>query len=132
MSNEYKYEFGGKTWIQKPLVLAQYDQLSKIVLTLPMPKEFDVPGVIAAFGPHIHKALAIALTPEGMHPKDKDLEATAEEIEWSIDLPTIQAAVTDFFVLSPLRSLFADLTKMLEGVRAMIDEAQRLETASRN
>ena len=131
-NNECKYEFGGKVWVQKTLVLAQYDQLSKIILTLTIPATFDVPGIISAFGPHIHKALAVCLIHEGMDPKKKDLAATEEEIQWSIDLPNIQKAVTDFFELNHLHSLFDDMTNMLEMVKEMIETAKKMEMASRN
>jgi hypothetical protein len=124
---KYRYTFGGATWVQRPLVLAQYDQLAPVMEGMSLPKTFDVPGVIGAFGPNIHKALAIVLTPQGMRPRDKNLAETEDRIRWSIEMPQIIQVVEDFFVLSPLRLLFERLGKMLDRVRGMIEIAKQAE-----
>ncbi len=121
------YIFGGKTWIQRPLVLAQYDQLAEVLRGKPMPQTFDAAGVIASFGPDIHKALAIALTPEGMRPKDKDLPEIEEKIRWSIEIPEMIRAVEDFFELSPLHLLFEMLTETMQRVSTIIQQAKAAE-----
>jgi hypothetical protein len=97
---------------------------------IPMPQTFDAAGVIAALGPKIYIALAIVLTPEGMHADDKSLAKVEEDLYGHIKLPTVQQVIADFFELGPAESLFDRLTEMLQHVQVLIKLARTNSDAS--
>jgi len=102
---EKKYDIGGKSYVQKPLVLGQLRQLLAALKGVTIPTNVDSMGLVDALNDHLPAALAIVLIPEGFSPRDKDIEALAAEIEFAITPEQIFEVVEDFFVCNPLPSL---------------------------
>jgi len=125
-----KYPIGGKTYIQKKLVLGQVRQLIEHLdgISFPADLNFDFTGLIAVLGDKLPIALAICLTEEGKSPRDKVIAAAAEELDFSIDTETTITAVKDFFFLNPISSI-------LKAVISITAEIQKqtsgLETGSK-
>ena len=90
-----KYQIGGKTYIQRKLVLGQVRQLIEHLdgISFPADLNFDFSGLIAVLGGKLPIALAICLTEEGKSPRDKDIIATAGDLEFSIDAEITMEAI---------------------------------------
>jgi len=121
-----KYPVGEKTYIQRPLVLGQVEQLIEHLKGLKFPKTFDLVGIQESLGEKIYLALAIILVEEGKSPKRTldELETIADEIHWTIRPETVLGVVEDFFELTPLASIL----QKLSGV--MLNITSRLSTGS--
>ncbi len=115
-----EYQIGGKTFIQRPLVLGQLKQIVELVAGLRIPAESDAAGVAAilAEGDLLSRGLAILLCEPGKGLKDKDLDALAEFMAENADFETTLGVVEDFFELTRPESVFAKLTALGAKIRA--------------
>ena len=115
---EKKYDIGGKVYVQRPLVLGQTRQLLRVLDGLALPGNLEVRSLIETLGESLPAALAVVLTEEGKSPKDKDIEALAAELEFSITLEQTAQVIEDFFDCNPLPSLLDKLTKAAGNIGA--------------
>jgi len=114
---EYRYEIGGNVYVQRMLVLGQVRQLTGLLQELRIePEKLDAAGLLTLLGERLPEALAIVLTEEGKSPRDKDLKALAEEIEFSIEAETVVQVIEDFFSCNPAASLFDRLAGVVQKV----------------
>ncbi len=120
-----EYIIGGKKYIQRKLVLGQVQQLLRLIDGVEI-KSPDTLGIIAALGDKIHKALAIVLIPEGVNVKDKNIDEIAEELAFSIEPELAMKVVEDFFVCTPIVSLFQGLNSIFMKI------AKQMETQLSN
>jgi len=116
---KFEYEIGGKKYIQKPIVWGQIRQLKNILPRIGV-QALTIEGVMFALGDQLAKAIAIVLIPEGENPKDKDIDALAEEIEFSLDPETILRVIEDFFDCNPIVSLSRKLNGMILNLKGNI------------
>lgn len=114
------YNIGGETYIQKPLVLGQLIQLTRLLNGSAFPESPGVTDIIAALGNRLPLALAIVLIPEGTALKDKDVPALASDLEFMIDPETAIQVVNDFFDCNPINSVLEQLTGMAQKITAAI------------
>jgi hypothetical protein len=114
-----KYHFGDKTYIQKPLVLGQMRQLSTVLQGFKLSGNLSVADIVDFLGAELPKALAVVLTEEGKSPKNKDLTAMAEELEYSISLDDAVKVAEDFFACNQVTSLSEKITKMFGGMMSL-------------
>ncbi len=122
---EFKYQIGGKTYIQKPLVLGQVKQLNALLDGMVIPKDISVSGLIKLLGDKLPLALAIVLTEKGKHPKDKDIEALAKELEFEIDADTTSKVVEDFFDCNQIVSLIERIQGVINKARSQREIIQK-------
>jgi len=101
----FEYEIGGKTYIQRKLVLGQIRQLMAILDGLKVDMGMSTLDLVAALTDRLPRALAVVLTPEGVAPREKDIAKLAEEIEFEIDPETTLRVVEDFFDCNPVQDL---------------------------
>lgn len=127
MPDEKRYDIGGVLYVQRRLVLGQVRQLLDILRDLTIPGNIDAAGLMMALGSRLPKALAVVLTPEGVQPRDKNLDLLAEEIEFLIETEQALEVIEDFFHLNPLPSIF----ERIAGMEKALGSAMR-ETLSRN
>jgi len=106
---EKKYTIDNKVYVQKPLLLGQWRQLIGIIKDIKI-STFDTVGLIIALGNDIHKAIAVLLTEEGKHPKDKDVDALAKELDFAVTSEQIPEIIEDFLDITPTASLIEKLT----------------------
>jgi len=121
---EKKYDIGGKTYIQKPLVLGQLRQLLAVLKEVEIPADANVPCLIDVLGAHLPDALAVILNPEGISPRDKELGALADEIEFTITPEQIFEVVDDFFGCNPLPSLLDRVGVAAEAIKASMSKTE--------
>jgi len=107
---EFTYTIGGKTYVQRPLVLGQWRQLIPLLAGIALPANPGVEDLLFALGESIERIAAVVLTEEGASPKDKDIAALAAELEYSLTPHTAIRIADDFFVCNPLQSVFEELT----------------------
>src|SRR4030042_716835 len=105
--NEFKYEIGGKTYIQRPLVLGQVRQICDLLQDVTIPGNADMAVIIGILGDGMPEAL-------GMVP------ALAEEIEFEITGEQIMQVIDDFFSCNPIASYLERLTGMLNAARKKV------------
>ena len=126
--NEFKYEIGDKTYIQRPLVLGQMRQLTNTIKGLVIPADVDTLGLISALGDKLPLAIAIVLTLDGAALKDKDIYALAADIEFEILPEQTLQVIEDFFECNPIASLLESIGKMTEGISKAMNKMR--ETGS--
>ena len=129
---EFKYEIDGRTYLQRPLVLGQIDQLIECLEGMAMPQSFSPIAIKQALGEKFYTALAVVLipVPPGVEPsggkapakastpisellKNKDVPALAEELRWSIDHETTLEVIDHFFECNPIASILNRLTEAM-------------------
>lgn len=114
------YEIGGKTYIQRPLVLGQVRQLLDVLQGAVIPGNVDALGLVSVLGDKLPLALAAVLTEEGQSPRGKDIPALAGELEFAISPEQAIAVIEDFFAGNPLVSFLERLAGMAEKISAMM------------
>lgn len=113
---EKRYRIGEKIYVQRPMVLGQLRQLFGVLKGVSIAVPIDAINLIAVLGERLPRALAIVLSPEGVHPKDKDLEALALEIEYAIPLDQVVEVVEDFFGCNPLPLLLEKMGRVAGAI----------------
>ena len=133
---QYTYTIGGKTYIQKPLVLGQVNQLMAVLRGTSFPQTDDMFVLVSALGNKLPMALAIVLIPSppegegwgegglGRYLMDRDLKAIADELEFSIDPVTPLQVADDFFDCNPIVSLLEKFGALGTKLRSRIETAK--------
>jgi hypothetical protein len=105
---EKRYEICGKTYVQRPVVLGQFN------LLLPVLKGLEISGgsaveVAFSLGEGLHKALAVVLIEEGQTVRDacrpECLLEREADIQWAIDPEVVVEVIEDFFECNPISSI---------------------------
>lgn len=129
--DEKTYEMGGKTYIQRPLVLGQIQELIPLIEGLNIPKGADAITIAKTFGEKLNYALAIALLekdvdepePEKIKNAMELLDKRSVEIAYSIGAEQILEVIEDFFECNRASSVIEKLGSMIRGVRNQISQA---------
>jgi hypothetical protein len=116
-----KYNIGGITYVQRPLVFGQLRQLLDILKGVAIPTNTGTLGLINALDSHLPAALAVVLTPEGFPLRDKDLAALSAEIEFAITPEQAIEVVEDFFACNPIPFLLESIGNMVNRITAQIN-----------
>jgi len=134
VSNPVKnYEIGGINFEQRRLVLGQWRQLRAELEGLELPPGDFLRSLVTALeqAGRLDRALAIVLTPRGTSPKDKDVGALAEQLEYAITPEQIAEVLADFFTCNPVSSILSQLAGVVHQVLlALQQELLRGRTAS--
>lgn len=112
----FEYEIDGKKYFMKPLVMGQVQQLIKLLKVRKIPDDLSPFKVIESLGDDLCEGIAIILSENGRHLKDKDLAALTAEIKWSIKPEISFEVVRDFFVCNPIASLLEKLTGKINEI----------------
>ncbi len=115
-----EYDINGRAFVQRPLVLGQIQQILRIMDGLALPDPLTLASLLDALGGRLYSAIAVVITEKGCSPRDKDLEALAKEVEWSVPLETALEIVDDFFVLNPASSLLGKAGGMVGRLNGMM------------
>jgi hypothetical protein len=100
-----EYTIEGKIYTQSALVPGQWRQLLNILKDVAVPADASLIQLAVILGDRLPAAFAVVLNPEGVSPRDKDLRAVADDLEFSLSTETAIQVVEDFFVCNPLSSL---------------------------
>ena len=129
MSQVKRYEIGGKTYVQRPLVIGQLgrllDELSGVQIT-----SRTAAGLVAAFGPRLPRLLACVLVPEGTGPAEVDVDKLAEELAFAADPEVAIEVVEDFFALTPVYSYLDRLTGIMARAGGAAKTGKKNSSAS--
>lgn len=113
---EKQYQIGGKTFVQKPVVLGQFRLLTPIVSGIAIGADATAAGLVAVLGERLPEALAIVLVEDGANVREAMKDASraerSAEIEWTIDPETAVEVISDFFECNPISSLSEKITGM--------------------
>ncbi len=122
--NEFSYQIDGRTYVQKPLVLGQIEQLLDVIDGIELRHDMTQGEILAAVKKDIPLAMAVILCEKDTKLADKDIDTLAKELKFSVDFETAQAIVTDFFVCNPIVSLLKKLrenvSKVLDAIKAQV------------
>jgi hypothetical protein len=116
----HSYAIGGRTYVQTPLVLGQFQQLFDLLEETMLPLNAGAIGMITALGSKLSSALAIVLTEEGKTPQDKDLAALAEKIKYAITAEMAVEIVDDFFICNPLPLILKKIAGLMSAIGGMM------------
>lgn len=127
---EYKYQIDNKTYIQKKLVLGQWRQLLDLLKGLSIPQDLGAREIVPVFGDKLSHALAIVLTEEGKHVRNKDMIALASELEFAIEPEMVLQVVEDFFACNPIPSLLRGLSGIMGKISGKMETIGSQTSAS--
>lgn|GEM_PF-623751 len=116
---EFKYEIGGKTYIQRPLVLGQIRQLTAVLRETPVSIFLDEMEMARLLINNAGLAIAVVITEEGTKPQDKDVEQLAKDLEFTMDAETMAQVVQDFFVCNPVVSIYGRVSEMVKAIQTI-------------
>lgn len=106
-----EYVIVDKTYIQKPLVLGQIKQLTKLLKGIQWPQKLDIVEIVEALTDVLPQGLAIVLIEKGKESakelKTRDLTATQEEFEYGVDSELIIKVINDFLSCNPINSMWS-------------------------
>jgi len=129
------YQFNGKTYLMKPLVLGQIRALMEILKTVKI-ERVNPTTIVFALGEKLHYALAIVLIEEGLHIKDaiEKYRERASELECLISPEDALQVVEDFFELTPVSSLAEKMAGTIKNLTQQISKTSstvsRTETSA--
>lgn len=126
----FRYEINGNTYILKPLVLGQIEQVSQLLQGVEIASDMGTMDIVKLLDDRLPEAIAIVLTEEGKKLKEKDIPALTEEIREFLDIDTAMEIVNHFFSLNPIASVLEKLTGTMIGIRTMITGLKRRSSSS--
>ena len=115
-----RYRIGGTDYFQRPLVLAQVEQLTELLGTVAIAPGTNAVGIVKLLGDRLADTLAIVLTPAGKEVEHKDLVEIARHLRYHIDLDTAAKVVEDFLFCNPISSIYNKLTGVMEKGLALL------------
>jgi len=142
---KFTYIINNKTYIQRPLVLGQVNQLMALLRNVVLPDTGNMKLLIASLANKLPMALAIVLHEEKpplpaphderyIYLRDRDLNALSDELEFNIDPLTPLRVIEDFFDCNPIASLlekFGGLgEKLNKKIRTMKDTGSKTSPPS--
>lgn len=140
MDEKFTYKIGGETYIQKPLVLGQINQLAAIMRGIELPGSVDVAALVVLFGSKLPMAIAIVLIEEaaikdnpGSIPgylMERDIDKISKKLEFTLDSETAARIVEDFFDCNPIASLLSKFTGISEKIAGKIQQTELSSSAS--
>ncbi|MEW6670228.1 MAG: hypothetical protein AB1427_00910 [Thermodesulfobacteriota bacterium] len=107
--NRFEYRIGPKTYVQKALVLGQVMQLYNVLKGINFAAVRSAPDIVPLLGEQLPAALAVVLTEEGQSPRDKDLAALANDLEFEISPEQTIKVIEDFFGCNQVHLLIEKL-----------------------
>lgn len=130
---KFKYEIGGKAYVQRPLSYGQFNQLVKSIRGVVLPSSWDPVAIIAALGDRLPHAIAVLLLEEAvvekasrdemkLYLKYRDLDALAEELEFDLDIEMPLTVIADFFDTNPTVSVLEKLVGLIKIIKALADK----------
>jgi hypothetical protein len=132
-----KYTIGDRTYVQKPLVLGQIEQMMEILDGIRVPRSTTPKAVMEALGDRLHLAFAIALVEQGKSPKREmeEIREIAQWLHWEINGETSLRVIEDFFVCNPIASLWEKLKGIASsagiGIKVIRKVSGKLSSSSR-
>ncbi len=122
MEPENRYEIGGKTYTQRPLVLGQWKQLLKALKGVKIPITNDPFVLVEALGDKAPELMAIVLQEEGIRLQDKDISKLTGDLDFAVSPRLILTILDDFFVGNEVFSLLEEIsTRMTESIAKAIE-----------
>jgi len=125
---EKTYTIGGKKYVQRPIVLGQFQALTPIVGAIEF-KDGDIAGLIGALGERLPQALAVVLIEDGAEVREAmtRLDDRTQDLTWSIDGALALEVIQDFFECNPVSSV---LEKLAETMTQMAMQVRGSPTPS--
>jgi hypothetical protein len=108
-----EYTIDGKTYIQKPLVGGQTQQIVRLMKGIAFPEDLRIDTLIDVLGDQLYAVIAVVITEKGCFPKDKDIASLAADLKWTIEIETIIGIIDDFFALNPTSLILKKLGEMI-------------------
>lgn len=132
MPDKFEYEIGGKKYTQKKLVLGQIEQLVDLLENVQLPSDLSARTVVVLLvkDGRMARAASIVFIPEGVELKDKDIDALAAELKFSMDIDTALTVVEDFFDCNPAAAILKRLAGAVVKIREHILKQTGSKTSS--
>ena len=109
------YTFEEKPYYQRKLLIGQVRQLVDTLQGVKI--DFENPAaLVMSMGDKLPQALAVVLTPENTHPKDKNLTTLAEELAFALTPDDTMRVVDDFFSLNDPYSFLTRFAQTARGI----------------
>ena len=119
MSEAKTYTIGGKTYVQRELVLGQWRQLKPLLDDLRFASQdnmmLSLLQVLEDKG-RLEAVVAVLITEEGMIVENKSVGRLAEKLKWSLTPDLAGEILNDFFTCNPVASIVERLGTVLDKI----------------
>jgi hypothetical protein len=121
---QFSYTINGKTYLLKPLVMGQLNQLLTLLKDVEIAEEMPVSSIISIVGEKLSEAFAIILHDPDVSLKTKHIQNLASEISFAPEMTTdlTLRIVEDFFDCTPISLLLKKVNETVEKVSTKISE----------
>lgn len=118
-----KYTINGKTYVQKPLVIAQAMQMDRLLEGVEI---FDLSpiSILRALKEKLPTAMAIVLTPIEEKIQGKNLSALEDEFTENLDIDTALQVAEDFFIFNPISSISSRFRGLIGTIWGMLPKKE--------
>jgi len=127
---DFKYEIGGRTFYQKPLVLGQVKQLVSVLKGLVLPYDLTINSLVLSLEDKIPQTIAILLSEEGVLLKNKNVDEIQELVEENLDIAQTIKVIEDFFDCNPIASISEAVIGLSLKVKSNMTQATSLTESS--
>ena len=110
------YTIGGRRYLQKPLVLGQWEQILAIIKIPDGTDDLSVASIVEMIGSKMATAIAIMICEDGKELRDKDVNSLRDDIRFELDTDTSFRVVEDFFLMNSIISLFERVGGIMDAV----------------
>jgi len=127
------YQFGDKTYEQRPLVLAQWRQLQEVLDGLEVPEDIDaIKGLATALSQsgRLDAALAILITEQGVLLQNKKLNALAEELAYVMAPEDVAKVFIDFFDYNPANSVLSAVAGVMMALTRCMEKIAKEKSST--
>lgn len=115
-NKQFEYTIGEKTYVMKPLVMGQINQLINLLKEIDFPEELNVMSIVMALGDKLPKAIAIILHEPDVALKNKNIEVLGGDLAFELSPELTMEIVENFFDCTPVSSLLEKMAKTIESV----------------
>lgn len=125
------YEIGEKKYVQRAVVMGQFDMLLPILTGIPLREGIDVMEIVAALQGKIPDAMAIVLVEPNLSIQDamepENFAARVKHLTWNMDPEKVVEVVTDFFECNPISSISSKIKARMGSLQEKLSPVQTEE-----
>jgi hypothetical protein len=119
-----RYEIGGKTYIQKPLVLGQIAPLFNILKGVSF-NSLHPASIVSAVGPKLTEVMAVILLPEGEDAAARDIGAISKTFAYELSLETALEVAEDFLSFNLSSSSLKKFSQLIQAATRAAESARK-------
>jgi len=121
---DFIYIINGKEYVQKKLVLMQWNQLLKVIEGVSFTLDSSPTSMVYQLGERVPEALAIVLCETNISIREKNIESVKEDMELA-DIDIAVKVIEDFFGCNPIVSLLEKFQGLMVALTNKVKDVEK-------